>query len=103
MIKEKDFNLRIFLYALIDLISKGEKISCLEVEKMLDDGIATKLCKEYTTEFLKNYFTDEYIQYVDEYFKEWKGCADNQEIRKYDCKEDEGFVLIIKLALNEIF
>ena len=95
--------LRIFLITLIDLISIGKKENCEQVKSLLATGVATKMYSSYATFFEKNNFNMDNIQCIDEYFKQWAGCTDEQEKRKYNCDKTEGLQLIIKLALNEIF
>ena len=53
--------------------------------------------------FEENGFNVDNIPPIDEYFRQWSGIADGQEMRKYACQSDDGLILIIKLALNEIF
>ena len=92
-----------FLSILLDLVSKGDKVSCIEVEAALSSGVATKLYSSYNSFFEENGFNVDNIPPIDEYFRQWSGIADGKEMRKYACQSDDGLILIIKLALNEIF
>ena len=42
--------LRMFLSILLDLVSKGDKVSCIEVEAALSSGVATKLYSSYNSQ-----------------------------------------------------
>ena len=95
--------LRMFLSILLDLVSKGDKVSCIEVEAALSSGVATKLYSSYNSFFEENGYNVDNIPPIDEYFRQWSGIADGQEMRKNACQSDDGLILIIKLALNEIF
>lgn len=102
MKKNKVQGLRIFLITVLGLISSGTKVSCGIIEDALSSGVATKLWSLHKSVFEENGFNEDYIHEVDEYFRQWAGIADGQEMRKYACTPDDGLALIIMLALNEI-
>ena len=95
--------LRMFLSALIDLISEGKTETCTSMEEALSPGVASKLCASYRHAFEKSGFDLDNIDGINEYYKQWTGVANGEELRKYACKESEGLQLLVKLALNEIF
>lgn len=103
MNKEGVPGLRIFLYTMLDLILHGKSETCTDVETLLSHDIASKMYMSYTSFFEQNGFHRDNIPQIDEYYKQWSGVADYQEMRKYSFKADDGLALIIKLALNEIF
>ena len=95
--------LRMFLITLIDFVSHGKKLTCEQAEEALSSGIASKLYVNFAADFERNGFNPDNIRNIDEYFKNKAGIADGNEFRKYTCKNDEGYPLIIKLALDDIF
>lgn len=103
MNRESIPGLRLFLYTVIDLISQGKAETCANMERLLSKGVASELYKPYIS-FFNQYglYADNILQ-VDDYYKQWSGVADGQEMRKYGCKEENGLALILKLALNEIY
>lgn len=101
MSENKNSKLKEFIGVLIELISQGESLSCEQAEKFLAEGIASKLNELYSTLFEENCIQFENLSEIDEYFKNFIGIADGNEIRKYNCKESEGLQLIIKIAIND--
>lgn len=95
--------MRLFLIVLIDLISQGETVKCTLIEEKIADGIASFVYKSFEKVFERYDFDLDNIVKIDDYFKQWSGVADEQEFRKYCCKDVEGLQLIVKLALNDIF
>lgn len=99
--KEKVNGLRMFLYGVLDLIKAGKSETCSFVEENLSTGIATALYKKYNDAFY-NTFNADYISEIDEYYKNAVGCVDGNEDRHYNCEENDGLYLLLKLTLNKI-
>ena len=97
----KVHGLRLFLYALLQLIKDGKRESCAFVESKLSAGIASALREKYPTVFSESLSSD-IINEIDQYYKKWSGCSDGEE-NKYACEVQDGLYLLIKLALNEIY
>ena len=76
--------LRIFLYSILELIKKGKTESCQTIEDKLSEGIASFLYKKYVKEFNSLGFNCDYIDNINEYYKEFIGIADGEE-NKYCC------------------
>lgn len=103
MESRKTHGLRVFLLTLLELEMQGKKEKCEEIERMISKGIATALYQKYTSYFEANGFHPDNIDGIDNYYKQWDGCADGKELSHYMCSEDNGIVLLIALALNEIY
>ncbi len=100
--KKCNVPLRLFIYGLIDLIKDHQQMNVKTVEENLLSGIATFLYRKYSDVFEKVDFNQENILDIDEYFRKWLGVASDVEDRKYNCCDDDGICLLIKLALNDI-
>ena len=92
--------LRVFLLVTLSLMLSDSKISCIEAEQMLAEGVATKMYDIYP--IYQNFLSKSTLLSVDSYYKKWVGCAEGIEARKYLCDSDNGLQLLVALALNEI-
>jgi hypothetical protein len=95
--------LRVFLLTLLELVGTGKKESCSYVEETMESGIASALYSKYKDYFDRNGFNPENLDSVDTYFHQWSGCADGAEMRRYACSQEGGLLLLVALALNEIY
>ena len=93
--------LQFFIYSVIDLISRSEKITCDFVNSNLSKGIATQLVQKYPDVFENVRFQNDLLQDVDDYCKGFAGIAENYS-GDYLCKQDEGLQLLLKLILNDL-
>lgn len=100
--EEKINGLRMFLYGVLSLIKTGESIKYNIIEEKIGTGIASFLFFKYEKHFSKVGFNPDNLEVIDEFYKKSFGITEGQE-NKYDCQENDGLYLIIKLALNEVF
>ena len=100
--KEKITGLRIFLYGVLAAIKENESLSYSVVEEQLSKGIAGFLFPKYEKFFKNVGFNADNLEAIDNFYKTSCGIVDGQE-NKYDCQENDGLYLIIKIALNELF
>lgn len=90
-----------FLITVAHLIHNAKKISCSDVQQNLNSGIATYLYKKHRA-FFDELSCSEFLPELDDFYRQFIGCVEGSEDRKYACKHDEGLVLILALALNEM-
>ena len=96
-------DLDFFIYPLFKLLKIGAKETCSRIEEEIGNGIASYLFQKYNNEFVEYCFNENNAKDLDEYFKTtWLGCTEGNELKKYDCSEDEGLWLILCLILNDI-
>ncbi len=93
--------LRIFLYVLLALIRQGTQENIHTVQDKLSIGVASYLYQQYEDIFNHYYFHTDNLEALDEYFRLWNDVSDDN-LPKYDCGENDGLYLLIKLALNDI-
>ena len=94
--------LRVFLLTLLHMNANGIKESCTTIESAIADGVATMLFNKYASQFWGN-FNSDHLNGIDEYYRNFSGCAEGNEMRQYLCSESDGLVLLIALALNDIY
>jgi hypothetical protein len=100
---EKNYpKLRLFLTTLLNLAAQGETESVQYIEENIQKGIASVLYKKYHKVFEENSVDIAEIQNADEYYRQLKGCMDQPD-RKYNLNDNDGILLLVALALNEIF
>ena len=97
----KKNGLKLFLFGIIELISKGRNESCTYIEDNISKGIATVLYRKYTADFDRCGFNVDRAEEVDAFYRNYAGVANGAE-GKFGCEEKDGLLLIIALAVNEM-
>jgi len=100
--KEKNTGLRMFLYGVLSAIKANESLAYNTVDEQLRNGVASFLFSKYEKHFRNVGFNGDDLEAIDNFYKMSCGIVDGQE-NKYDCQENDGLYLIIKIAFNEIF
>ena len=95
------YGLRAFLFETLSLISKGEHELISDIEKHIQNGdIVCYINNKYKCDM--NPDTYEMIEQY--YKKQWSGCAEGAEDRRYGLQnENDGLLLIVALALNDVY
>jgi len=91
--------IKIFLYAILDLIKNQKRENISFIEENLNNGIATVLYSKYSEYFDRLCIGKDNLLLADNYYKKYAGVADGCE-GKYACEENDGLYLIVKLALE---
>lgn len=91
--------MRMFLYAILDMIKNSKKESCNELANKVNFGVASYLATKYT-DYFNNVHKDK-IEELDDLFRNYIEEFD-EKVSKYNCDDDEGLYLLIAIALNEL-
>lgn len=95
--------LKMFLMATIKMIASGEHESTNTIEAKISDGVASYLSKKYKDYYESLRFDYDNCESIDAYYmNKCIGCADGRE-GDYNCAKNDGLVLIINLAINDVF
>ena len=73
---ERITGLRVFLLATLYVMSKGENVSCKDIEDNLANGIATNLFYKFQSLYEECGLSESSLQPVDDYYRKWDGCVD---------------------------
>lgn len=101
MEKETVHGLRCFLLTVLEMQNKNCRESCETIETYIAQGVASRLYSKYKEYFDRNGFNPDYMEGIDEYYKQWDECANGCEERKYAVSDENGLSLLIALALNK--
>ncbi len=94
--------MRVFLYAILQLIHTGEFEHISSIQEHLSTGIATYLYHKHKDTFDSIGVSTSNLCSIDEHYRQWNGVSLGCE-EKYVCAEDDGLYLLIKLELNNIY
>lgn len=89
-----------FLLGVLSLSSQGKKESCEFMKTNISKGIASALYEKYQRDFDRRAFSVNYLESVDEFFRQYDGCIDGNEHKYVDDVENSGLLLLIGLTLD---
>lgn len=100
MSKKNTQGLPAFLLGVLCLSSQGKKESCKFISDNIPKGIASVLYEKYQRDFDRRAFSVNYLESVDEFFRQYDGCIDGNEYKYVDDEESCGLLLLIGLVLS---
>lgn len=94
------YGLRRFLLEIISLVSCGEKESVSIIEEHIQKG---DIVRYLDNKYRCNLNTDTW-EPIEKHFAQWAGCTEGVEDRRYGVRgEENGLLLVLALALNNVF